>query len=98
MRQTSTPSAPMYAPTPKRVAPRRRAPTTTGAADSEADRAAEDGSDDRGRSDPEHIRPEDPGDRYREAEPEAETEPDRVPASHAAQCRERPSASLRSER
>src|SRR4029079_8861264 len=33
MRQTSPPSAPIYAPTPKRVAPRRSAPTTTAAAD-----------------------------------------------------------------
>src|SRR5262245_53599295 len=33
-RQMTTPSAPMYAPTPKRVAPRRSAPTTTAAADS----------------------------------------------------------------
>jgi hypothetical protein len=115
-RQINTPSAPMYAPTPNRVAPRRSAPTTTAAAArapsmpptapaivsgvspmARPDRAAENGSDDRGRADSENVRPEDPGDCRRDTQPEAEAEPDRVPATHAGSV-ERASASLRSGR
>ena len=58
------------------------------ACDQEADRAAQRRTDHRGRADAEDVRAEDPRDRHREAESEPETEPDRVPATHAGQSRE----------
>jgi hypothetical protein len=58
-------------------------------ADVQPDRTADDRTDDRRGADAEDVRPQDPRDRHGQAQAEPETEADRVPAPHAAECRER---------
>ena len=57
-------------------------------ADQEADRATERSADYGRRPDAEDVRAENPRDRDGEAQPEPQTQPDRVPAAHVGQSRE----------